>query len=413
MRIKLLLAALVCAAYTCAQPAASESKFNGTGYYRIQNMDTKRYITVRDGYGTANFNGRTADPTALLTVMDWNRVSSDASSVIYIEQKSSLGYGMWNCNLIGQGVNTYDFFNVYLKLDDMGDGTFRASASASKGSGDNMVTVTMYLGDKVYAVWAWDTEPEESEVGVTEDNKTKGIDWYVIPVNTSSNYFGIKPDVTAGSEYYKAFCASFPYSFASQGMKAYTISAIDESKGAAVIQEVSGTVAAGTPVIIKCGSADPASNKLSITGAPKTGKKPITSAGNSLKGVYFCHPDGVDEHRDAVAYDPATMRVLGATAGGKLAFIKATGLDYIPANSCYITVSASAPEVIYAVEENSPKFTNSKGDITGDGKINTTDIVSVLNAMKAANYRIEADVNNDGKVNVTDIVSILNIMKSN
>ena len=40
------------------------------------------------------------------------------------------------------------------------------------------------------------------------------------------------------------------------------------------------------------------------------------------------------------------MRVLGTASDGSLAFVKATNLKYIPSNTAYITVSASAPDVL-------------------------------------------------------------------
>ena len=56
------------------------------------------------------------------------------------------------------------------------------------------------------------------------------------------------------------------------------------------------------------------------------------------------------------------------------------------------------------------------GDANGDGTVNVTDIVEIVNAIlgkPSANFNKEAaDVNGDGEVNVTDIVSVVNIILS-
>ena len=58
-----------------------------------------------------------------------------------------------------------------------------------------------------------------------------------------------------------------------------------------------------------------------------------------------------------------------------------------------------------------------KGDVDGDGTINTTDIVEVVNFImnKTSNNinEMAADVNEDGTVNAADIVSIVNIIPDN
>jgi len=57
------------------------------------------------------------------------------------------------------------------------------------------------------------------------------------------------------------------------------------------------------------------------------------------------------------------------------------------------------------------------GDANGDGAVNVTDIVEMVNYIlgkPSANFNKEAaDVNSDGEVNVTDIVSVVNIILSN
>ena len=54
--------------------------------------------------------------------------------------------------------------------------------------------------------------------------------------------------------------------------------------------------------------------------------------------------------------------------------------------------------------------TSKKGDVTGDGKVNGTDIQAVINVITEEEYDEKADVNNDKKVNGTDIQEIINII---
>ena len=82
--------------------------------------------------------------------------------------------------------------------------------------------------------------------------------------------------------------------------------------------------------------------------------------------------------------------------------INHTGLDYAhidggPDNPGYLTYKA-------------PSQKQKKGDVNGDGKVNGTDIQTVINVIVDEDYVEEADVNNDNKVNGTDIQEIINII---
>jgi len=392
-RIKLLSLLLVCTLSAYAQ-------LNGSGYYRVQNTTTQRYITVIDGYGSANLTGRSVDSKALRTVSPFDLVASDPSSIIYVDVKRTTSVG-FECDLLGQGINSYSFFSKSLMVFDNEDNTYKAYASKSG--------VTMYLYDKVYSPW-YTGDTTIGEVSALENTDGQGMDWYIIPIN-SSNYFGVRPDITVGSDYYKSFCASFPFTIQSSGVTAYTISKVVESKGVAIIKEVSGTVAGGTPLIFKCSSTEPSDNILNIVDKPVTGKKPIKSSGNQLTGVYFCntnkyYDDGSDNpHFDAVPYDASTMRVLGTSSDGKLAFIKASYLEYIPANSAYITVSSNAPDVLYVTDKEPESI---PGDVSGDGTVDGQDLVLATNHILNNTYVAAADLNNDGVVNGTDYVLLVN-----
>ena len=395
-RITLLIFIALCTLSAQAQLA--------DGFYRVQNESTKRYITLIDGYGKINMETTDADLKALQTVMGFEEVEGDPASVIYI-RKISGGY-----DLQAQGTGSYKIVGYPLKITDFEDGTY--GAYAEKGG------MRKDLGDVTPSWMRTDEQNKYATVVTNSDN----IFWWLKPITSDSedNYFGVKPTVQAGGKYYTTFVASFPFTFASEGMKAYTIEKINESTGTVVYKELTGTVAPGTPIIVECSSNEAKNNKLNIAGIPAYGTKPLTSEGNELKGVYFCHyQDRVSSgfqdlspsspHFDAVAYSPSTMRVLGTAPDGSLAFVKNTSLKYIPANTAYIIVNSSAPSVIKLTNESQPEPTT-PGDLSGDGTVSGQDLVIMTNLILANTFRADADLNKDGTVSGADYVILVNLI---
>ena len=341
------------------------------GYYRVQNENTKRYVTIIDGYGKVNMETTDVDMNALQTVMGFEEVEGNPASVIYIK-KINGGY-----DLQAQGVGSYNMVGYALQMFDFGDGTYGAYAEKSGMRKD--------LGDVTPSWMRTDEQNKYATVVTNSDN----ISWWVKPISSDSedNYFGIKPTVQVGDKYYTTFVASFPFTFASEGMKAYTIEKLNVGKAMAIYKELTGTIQPGTPVIIECSSSEPKNNKLNISGAPAYGTKPLTSEGNLLEGVYFCNymdkatntliPTD-SKHFDAVEYKSYTMRVLGKTADGSLAFVKVKdgSLKYIPANTAYITVSNSVPDELLVVDE-ATGITNKVADKVQNGNVYTLQGVKV------------------------------------
>lgn len=321
-RINLFLTSAVCAVSAYAQ-------LGGDGFYRVQNEKTKRFITVVDNRGSVNTSTTDADLNALRTVEGFERVVSDPASVVYIK-KMTKGY-----DLQSQGMDTYSMINRELMVLDLEDGTYAAYATESG--------MTKYLCDNIPSFMM---DPEEKIYGSVCTNSDKSRYWYINPVkNADGYYFGIIPDVTAGGSYYKSFYAMFPFSFASSGMKAYYVTKIDAAKACVVVKELSGTVPPATPLIVKCTSDKPASNKLNLLSL--SGSAP---ADNLLKGVYFCNPDA-GKHTNVVNYDAVTMRVLSKAADGSLAFVRQPSLKYIPANTAYLAVASGTPETLKVLTE--------------------------------------------------------------
>ena len=341
---------------------------------------------------------------ALRTKAGFENVVSDPASIIYIK-KMNTGYDFQS-----QGTGSYQIISYEVNIIDMDDNKYWCSASKSG--------MTKYLADQkidyeklnLQVELGYITEEQKQEylnnghlvtnISSSEDGG-KWLDWNINPVkNEDGFYFGLKPNIAAGDSYYQTFYAAFPFTFLSNGMSAWYVSKINETTGKVIISEVTGGVPTSTPVIIKCSSQNAASNKLNI-GASTSG----TADGNLLTGVYFCNPDAGPTHTNVVAYDANTMRVLGTTANGSLAFIKANDLQYIPANTAYITVSASAPDVLLVTDQDTPAV---PGDLSGDGEVTGQDLVIEANYILNNEFNEAADLNHDGVVSGQDYVILVN-----
>ena len=392
-RINLLLLAATFAATASAQ-------LKGDDYYRVQSANQGRYISVIDNRGSINVSTTSADMRALRTVLGFERVVSDPSSIIYIKKMTS-GY-----DLQAQGTGSYSIIKYEVNIRETPDGSYWAYA---KNSG-----MTKYLMDAEIS-WMWSPDDQRRIIGnVTTKGSPSGTeaDWDIKPIDTSGdNYFGFSPDVSVSSSHYQTFYAAFPFTFSSTGMNAYIVSKIDPKKSAVVISELTAGVPSATPVIVKCSSTAPAQNKLNIGASASS-----STSGNLLKGVYFCNDVDDIEHRNVVDYNATTMRVLGKAADGSLAFIKQTGLKYIPANTAYITVSADAPAElkVYTQAEYDELPDGVPGDLSGDGKVNIKDLGIMVDIILGITPQIPAaDLNGDGRVNVKDYGELVEIILNN
>ena len=284
----------------CSIVLTSYAQFNGDGYYRIKNVGSERYITVRDNRGSVNVATTSADMGAVELYKGFENVVSDPSSILYIDQTSS-GY-----KFHAQGTDTYEIIGYYLNLSKNSDGSYKAYL------GNSMMV--MYLGDRVTS--------SALKGSLSTNAKGTNRDWYILPFNASGNdnYFGLTPEVKAGDDYYASFYASFPFTILSENLKVYYIDKVEGD--VAVYKEVAdGKVPASTPVFVKCVSDNPADNRIDIVASD------VTVSGNKLDGVYF--DNSSNAHYNRTAYNANTMRVLGSTADGKLAYIKAD-YEFLP-----------------------------------------------------------------------------------
>lgn len=313
---KLIALMAVMAAFTISIYA----DFSQNGWYRVQNFSTTRWISVIDNKGKIDYGATSADLGAIYLEKRMDVVVSDPATVLYVSQM-----GGSNFQVETQGTGIHQIIGHYVQFGDAGSGD-SGKLYYCTGTYNGM---TKYISDT-----KWQTTSNSGTAATT--GKGDNRKWYIHPISENSdNFFGLLPTVKAQDKNYTTLYASFPFSMLENGVKAYVVCGIADGK--VQLAEVSGTVAAGTPLVMLCGGEDPADNKLHVGG---TGSKPES---NLLKGVYFSSTTN-NAHLNYTEYDPETMRVLGTCSDGTIGFVKAKDLKYLTANSAYLTVSAGSPE---------------------------------------------------------------------
>ena len=315
-------------------PLALYAQLSGSGYYRIQNYKTERYFVMVDDSAWLITTASTQDINtgAFKLVKPFDEyVATNPASICYLTKYSNYQY-----NISGQGLDLYARVKSYLEFRQRSNGTYTIGGTGSAAG----ITLTKYLTD---SSWRGDSAPVKTAEGNLDDYAY----WWVRPIN-DKYYFGFKPTIKASldggdSLYYAPFYASFSF-IMNSNVKAYYISEVRDCY--ALIHDFVYTIPGETPVIVECNSDVATDNKVSLA------LSTATAPGNKLKGVYFCNDvEAYTEHRNVTAYNSNTMRILGRTDDGRLAFVKSSSLVYIPANTCYLQVPAGSPDVIYVVKE--------------------------------------------------------------
>ena len=308
-----------------AFPALAE--LNGNGYYRVQNAFTKRYAYLTDNKGSYDATSTTADVGALQLFADPERLLSDPATVFYVEAAPQ---GNDYYDICGQGTSIHRFMNEYLTIMSYPkpfEGQTVYSVYASK------MGLVKYLSDI-------EKNQNDDEGLASVDGSGDVCKWLFHPIDADSDqYFGVAACIEAGGKFYAPMFAGFPFSASSEGVKFYTVNEIDP-RGAAIINEVEGTVPSSTPVIIECSTSKPSTNRLNIGGSAEK------INGNLLNGVYFDNPL-TNRHYNRTPFDKESMRVLGVGSDGRPAFVRGD-YEFIPRNQAYLQLTDPAQ---YGVDE--------------------------------------------------------------
>ena len=213
------------------------------GFYHIKNADTGRYLSINDtdpgNYkvsesGSVNVNG-------ICTYINYDSVAVSPSCVIYVKH---IGNGIYDLVAQGSSLNTMLRNKLPIEITPNGDGSYKIHGTLNN--------FTRYLTDM---------SPSKKDAHLL-NSETGMVNWVFKPIDTSNEYIGIHPDVkTADDAYYGTFYAGFDFRLVSPGMSAYYVSSTGVNDFTMERIE-SNIIPAGTPVIIKCKSANPQENKI-------------------------------------------------------------------------------------------------------------------------------------------------------
>lgn len=377
----------------CALPTVAQlSNTYPGGYYRFRNAArTSDYISIAND----KFNFTTVISTAggnlsgIMTTAGQTRAMEcatkylqndihlvsdpdiiDVSTVIYAAKKNTTSTN-YDYNLIGQGTSlltlssgTYpgtiqlifkDLYATFTAVGGTGSNTLYNISMPLKASNFSMAD----LGVRYFV-----DESGKFDTDVSSVASQAKARWYIEPVN----HFNVQPEVELNGKYYTTLKAPFAFTLSGSVEKAYAITAVDG--GVLAYQEISGTIPAGTPVLLQCGSPNAADcrlipsgqpvftapNSATTSGAPAATETSSHTGTNLLTGTYYCNTDGTitfttsggtssfnGNHNTAAS----NKYVIGKDANGKLGFVSATnqGLVYMPANKAWLTSAGVFPTV--------------------------------------------------------------------
>lgn len=294
-----------------------------TGYYRIENAYTERYLHVINDYGYLDYMGMAADCSSIQPRKGLEEALYTPASIINVIKKSDGTYVF-----AAQGTNTTAIIgNIGISLRQYEDGYL---------CGGSYQGVTLFLADVLSDdYYLNDIIGNLNTVSKVDIPTTRKWYLYQVTADSDNSYFGLKPTVELNGKYYLTLYVDFAFKPYSNGMKVYTLDHVND--GVAAMLEFTGDVVpAKTPVIVECSSSEPANNKVEIQSSSSS-----SVSNNLLKGVFFrtgeTYKDG-NRYRNVTRFVSATDRVLGVTSDGKLGLVAPTE-EYVPANTGFYRAS--------------------------------------------------------------------------
>ena len=394
----------------CALPAMAQ--LNGTGYYRFRNAQySTEYISMSNDLfnyttcistacgGLSQATSSEGQARAMACVGKYLETDihmiNDADiivpgSVVYAKKKNT-NSSNYEYNLIGQGTSLLTLTTgtypgtAQLKFEDR-----YITIKAVSGSGANtLYTASIELKSSTYVLFVGYPNlgiryliDNNGTFSVSESSSATNAKWYIEPVT----HFNVQPEVELNGKWYTTIKVPFAFTLSGSVEKAYKITAV--TGGVLAYQEISGTIPAGTPVLLQCGSPNAADCQLIPSGAPDftAPDVSITSSApratdvttptedNLLAGTYYCNTDGTmsfptpsgTSSFNANHYTAISDKyVIGKNANGKLGFIAATG-SAMPANKAWMTSAGLFPTLA------TPSITPASGTYTSAQTVTIT-----------------------------------------
>ncbi|MBO5630465.1 MAG: dockerin type I repeat-containing protein, partial [Aeriscardovia sp.] len=446
----------------CSLPM--NAQLSGTGFYRFRNAErTGEYISLANdkfNYSTAigtacggltqalssAGQARALECAGKFLETDIHMVADadciDPGSVVYAKKRNT-NASNYDYNLIGQGTSlltlttgTYpgsiklQFDNRYVTIEKVSNTTGTSTLYTAMIELASSTSVPLYGKPSLGTRYLVD---DGGKLAINESNSATNAKWYIEPVT----HFNVSPQVEFGGKYYTTLYVPYAFKLSGQVLNAYVVTAInaDGTLELETVATAGGTVPAGTPVLLECGSNVTADCQLIPTGAPLfTAPDPSLTTGapaastatnytgtNLLKGNYYCNTDGTmtfstssgtssfNANNFTAPTNPQKY-VVGITASGKLGFVKATGTA-MPANKAWLEYTGTAELVLPFETE-----TTVLGDVNCDGDVTIADVTALVNIIlgKATegdsnDYDFKAaNVNGDDGITIADVTALVN-----
>ncbi len=364
-------------------PAAAD--FNGTGYYRVKNVATSRYISAKSDV---------ADFRSIAMVGNMDSVMIDAGTIISLQYIDTLG----GYDLRTQGLSTAEMSKQLLEqyIQTSQNIPVAIEHTADDTNGTPLYTATVsFMGITAYF------EDANGEGNLSPDFDIAGEEyasthWYIYPIDTTDNYFTPAPDadgnyVNDGTYNYATLYVDFPILLPADA-EAFAVTTAETN--CVKMAGAGELVPANTPVLLrwKVGTT------LKLNAVVPSDELPVVTVpeGNQLYwcGTYF----GKNSQIDPEGYYEL------AVTDGKVGFTKA--LTEWKNNTVYMQ---GATALVWPQEP-----AGMPGDANEDGKVDVNDVTTVINHIlnmnpNPFNYD-NANVNGDEKVDVLDVTLIINII---
>lgn len=403
---------------TLAVALPAMAQISGDDYYRVRNASTGKYIAIANdkfnyttciataGGGLSQFVPFIGDPTnakrrALACAGKY--LSTDIhmvndpdfilpGDIIYAEGLYDDADDDNDYNLIGQGTSLLTLTTGIYPSDTqpLNFSERYINIKKSSGSGANTQYIaSIYLKASNYSSADLGKRyfvDNNGTFAINESYSSTNAKWYVEKVY----HFNVLPEVELNGKYYTTLKVPFAFTLSGSVEKAYAITAVNG--GILDYQEITGTIPAGTPVLLQCSSPNAADCQLIPSGKPiftapdpsVTTSAPVADESSSytgtnlLGGTYYCNTDGTItfETKSGTSSFTATHTtaasgkyIIGKDANGKLGFITATGNvegNVMPANKAWMTSAGLFPTL------NTPKITPASGTFTSAQTVTIT-----------------------------------------
>ena len=403
---------------TLAVALPAMAQISGDDYYRVRNASTGKYIAIANdkfnyttciataGGGLSQFVPFFGDPTnakrrALACAGKY--LSTDIhmvndldfilpGDIIYAEGLYDDADDDNDYNLIGQGTSLLTLTTGIYPSDTqpLNFSERYINIKKSSGSGANTQYIaSIYLKASNYSSADLGKRyfvDNNGTFAINESYSSTNAKWYVEKVY----HFNVLPEVELNGKYYTTLKVPFAFTLSGSVEKAYAITAVNG--GILDYQEITGTIPAGTPVLLQCSSPNAADCQLIPSGKPiftapdpsVTTSAPVADESSSytgtnlLGGTYYCNTDGTItfETKSGTSSFTATHTtaasgkyIIGKDANGKLGFITATGNvegNVMPANKAWMTSAGLFPTLT------TPKITPASGTFTSAQTVTIT-----------------------------------------